>query len=308
MATSGMDRMFISVSNLAEALTFYRDWIGMQIAAEGELEAAEIQGLYGLPEGTRARAALLQNDLRDTKLELIEFQPHSGKLIREATNDWDYGIYCITFLVKDLDKIYRELTVKGFQWVSPPVQYQPNWVPYPVKEATLIGPDNVHIDHFQRMTEEDWGTERDYIRFDHCAQYIANIDDGIRFYRDIIGLDLMGQMDIPLGLIDDIIAVPQGTEEKVAFYNRKEANTLTMETLQIGMPAKSLAPVARPPNMGLFMMSFQVDDVAAMMTTCRQQGVEVISGPVALQAGLQGKVRAVTVSSPNGIMIELFER
>jgi len=250
----------------------------------------------------------LKNELRDTMLQLIEFNPHSGKVIREATDNWDYGIYCITFLVRDLDKVYRELTTKGFHFVSPPVLYQPNWVPHAVKEATLIGPDNVHIDHFQRMTEEEWGTERDYIRFDHCAQYIENISDGIRFYRDIIGLDLMGQMDIPPGLIDDIIAVPRGTEEKVAFFNRKEANTLTMETLKIGMPAKSLAPVARPPNLGLFMMSFRVDDVAAMIATCRQQGIEVISGPVALKTGLQGRLRAITVNSPNGLMIELFER
>ena len=119
MATSGMDRMFISVSNLADSLAFYHDWIGMHVVAEGELEAAEIQGLYGLPEGTRALSALLKNELRDTMLQLIEFNSHSGKVIREATDNWDYGIYCITFLVRDLDKVYRELTTKGFHFVSP---------------------------------------------------------------------------------------------------------------------------------------------------------------------------------------------
>ena len=81
---------------------------------------------------------------------------------------------------------------------------------------------------------------------------------------------------------------------------------MLFEILEIGIPGKKLD--SRPPNLGLFMMSFQVDDVEAMIAKCRQQGFEIISSPVVLKAGLQGEVRAATVIDPSGIMVELFER
>ena len=114
MATKGMNRISVSVSNLGNSLAFYRDWIGMEVIADETLEPNEIQQLWNLPPGTEARAVSLKSELQSTVMELIEFSPHSGTIIREDTKSWDYGIYCITFLVRDIDKIYCDLTEKGF--------------------------------------------------------------------------------------------------------------------------------------------------------------------------------------------------
>jgi len=307
MATKGMDRMSISVSNLEDSLALFRDWIEMKVVADETLEPNEIQQLWNLPRGTEARAVSLKNELQSTLLELIEFTPHSGRTIREGTKSWDYGIYCVTFLVRDVDTTYRDLSGKGFTFISPPVAYQPNWVPHQVKELTVIGPDNVRIDHFQRMKDEDYGSQGNYVKFDHCAQFSDNLDEAIRFYRDIVGLDLIGQMTIPKRLIDDVIAVPPGTEEKVAFFNNKDRNDLMMECMQLSIKGKSLVSVARPPNLGLFMISFEVDDLSSLMETCKKEGVAILSGPMELHNQLHGKMRAIILESPNGVMIELFE-
>ena len=307
MATKGMDRISISVSNLEGSLAFYRDWIGMEVIADEILEPTEIQRLWNLSPEIEARAVSLKSELQSTLLELIEFTPHSERTIREEAISWDYGLYCITFLVRDVDTIYRDLSGRGFTFISPPVTYQPNWVPHKVKEVTVIGPDNVRIDHFQRVKEEDYGSQGNYVRFDHCAQFADNLDEAIRFYRDIVGLDLMSQMTIPKGLIDDIIAVPPGTEEKTAFFNKKDENALMMECMQLSIKGKSLASVARPPNLGLFMISFEVDDLSSFMETCEKKEVAILSGPVELHTQLHGKMRVIILESPNGVMIELFE-
>lgn len=308
MTTKGMNRISISVSNLEDSLAFYRDWIGMKVIADETLEPDEIQQIWNLRGSTKARAVSLKNELQSTLLELIEFTPHSGRTIREGTKSWDYGIYCITFLVRDVDTIYHDLTGRGFTFISPPVQYQPNWVPYQVKEVTVIGPDNVRIDHFQRMKDEDYGSQGNYVKFDHCAQFVGNLDEAIRLYRDIVGLDLIGQMTIPKGLIDDIIGVPPGTEEKVAFFNKKDENALMMECMQLSTKGKSLASIARPPNLGLFMISFEVEDLSAFMEPCKKKGVAILSGPVELHSKLHGRIRVITLEGPNGVMIELFDR
>lgn len=308
MATKGVDSVFISVSNLENSLALYRNYVGLKVLAEDTLQPDEIQQLWNLPVGTKARTVLLKNELRPTRLELVEFTPNSGRTIREEARPWDYGIYCVAFLVKDVDLLYRELTDQGFAFVSPPIQYQPNWVPYPVKETTLIGPDNVPINHFQRMKPEKYESAGNYVRFDHCFQIVESLDEVKGFYGDILGLDLSGEMPIPEGLIDDLIPLPPGNQIKTLFYGKKDENTLIMQFVEISLKGKSLAQVARPPNLGLFMLSFEVDNLLPLMESFKKEGIAILSGPVELRTKLHGEIRAITVEDPGGAMIALFER
>ena len=91
MVIKGMDRVFISVSNLEDSLAFYRDWIGMEVVAEQILEPDKIQQLWNLPRGIEARAVFLKDGVQSTLLELIEFTPNSGRTIREEAKPWEYG-------------------------------------------------------------------------------------------------------------------------------------------------------------------------------------------------------------------------
>ena len=102
MITSGIDRISISVGDMDESLAFYSDWVGMKVVADQTLEHKVIQKLWDLPMGTSARTVFLKKDGQTTLLELIQFQPHSGKRIREGANPWDYGLDDICFMVKRL--------------------------------------------------------------------------------------------------------------------------------------------------------------------------------------------------------------
>jgi len=308
MATKGMDRVSISVSSLEDSLAFYRDWVGMKVIAEQTLEPDKIQQLWNLPGGTAARAVFLKDELQSTLLELIEFTPNSGRMIREGAKPWDYGLYDIAFFVKDIAACYHDLTEKGFTFVSPPIQYQPNWIPYAVKEAILIGPDNVPIAHIERMTSEEYESQDRYIGLCDSAQIVENMSDVVKFYGNILGLDLLGELTLPEGLVDDVLTIPPGTKVRMAFLNKKDENALIAEFLQLSVKGKSLASVARPPNLGLFMISFEVDALLSLMETFKKEGISILSGPVELHTKVHGKMRAITVEGPSGVMVELFER
>ena len=71
----------------------------------------KIKQLWDLPEGTRARAVFLKNEEQPTLLELIQFDPHSERLIREGTQTWDYAIYDIALSVKDQTR--KPIKIKG---------------------------------------------------------------------------------------------------------------------------------------------------------------------------------------------------
>jgi len=134
------------------------------------------------------------------------------------------------------------------------------------------------------------------------------MSDVVKFYGNILGLDLLGELTLPEGLVDDVLVVPPGTEVKMAFFNTKDENALIAEFLQLSVKGKSLASVARPPNLGIFMISFEVDNLLPLMETFRKEGISILSGPVELPTKVHGRMRAITVEGPSGVMIELFDR
>ena len=208
--------------------------------------------------------------------------------------------------MKDIDAIYRDLTEKGFTFTRPPFKYQPDWMRHAVKEVVLVGPDNVTCGHFQIITPKGIDAPGNYIRFDHCAQTMDNLSEGIKFYRDILGLDLGWEITLAEGLLDELLETPPGTEVKTAFFERRAENALGIQTFQFSVKGKPT--VARPPNLGLLMMSFEVDNLSSLIKTFKQERIPILSGPVELHTKVHGKMRAIIVEGPGGTMVELFER
>jgi len=306
MAAGPIDRVFISVSSLDASLAVYRDWAGMKVRAEQDLSPEEVQHLFKLPARTEARAVALGNETQTTLLELIEFRPHSGIPIRRKANEWDYGIYDIAFAVEGLEAIHRGLKAKGFSFLSNPVTYNPFGTK--VREAILIGPDNVHAAHIERIPEPDTAMPARYLRMADSAQFVENVDEAIAFYRDLLGLTVLVNQAMPTGMVDEIIGVPRGTDATMVFMNKKGASAPVVEFLQLSVKGKSLARIARPPNLGVFMLSFQVDNLDATLEALNQREYHILSGPIELGTKVHGKIRALTVEAPAGVMVELFEK
>ena len=86
MVTSGIDRICISVRNMDESLSFFRDFVGMHVIDDQPLDPSAIQKLWNLDKDTTARAVYLKNQQQPTLVQLIEFQPVTGKSIREGSD------------------------------------------------------------------------------------------------------------------------------------------------------------------------------------------------------------------------------
>ena len=308
MISSGIDRIFVSVRDMDESLAFYRDWVGMEVVAEQHLDSEKIRHLWNLTSGIRARAVFLKNEEQPTMLELIEFQPPSKRAIRQGARHWDYGFYDTGFMVKDLDKTYQDLIGKGFTFVSPPISYKPDWTTFNVKEAILIGPNDMPVAHIELLTSPEVDIKRDYGRLSHVAQMVEDMDEVIRFYRDILGLQLISDVSVSRGLVDDVLTLPPGTDVRLAFVRKENSQYAGVEFLAFSLKGKSLASAAKPPNFGLFMISFETNDLSGLMEQCKNEKVTILSGPVELETGPHGSIRAITVEGPNQEMLEFFEK
>jgi catechol 2,3-dioxygenase-like lactoylglutathione lyase family enzyme len=307
MITSGIERILISVSDMQESLAFYRDWVGLRIVADQQLEPDKIQQLWNLPKGTKARAVSLRIDEQPVLLTLIEFQPGSDTTIREGAKPWDYAFHHIAFYVKNMETVYQALIEKGFTFISAPLQY----TPFPqseVKEVFLVGPDDVRIDHVERLTPPIPEIKDNYGKILEAVLVVENMQATIRFYRDILGIPLLGDIQLPTGIADEVLALPHGTDIRFAVFAEKDNPAPILAAIEFSMKGKPLVAKAKPPHQGLFALSYATDDLSGLIEKCKGEKVKVLSGPVKLDMSPYGYLHAITIEGPGTELIEIFQK
>ena len=306
MAVSALDRVLISTGSLKESLAFYRDWVGLEVAAEGYRITADINALWRT-RADAARFALLAMKGHHTLVELVEFSSGSKEFIRDGGNATDYGTYDIAFSVQDIEGIYQELTRRRYSFVSQPQEYQPPWLPVTVKETILIGPDNVHIAHLERMTPDRQKGPK-YLRFLDTAQVVASTDEALRFYCGTLGLKAQQPVTLPRGPVSRVLGLPADSDVKLTFSGDPAGRSVMVEFLESSARGKPLAGRSRPPNRGIFALSFEVDNLSSTLADCARARVEILSKPLETTIPDRGKATAATVIGPSGVMVELFEK
>jgi len=307
MVTTGIDRICVSVRDMQESLFFFRDRAGMNIISDQQLDPSAVQKLWNLLEGTTARSVYLKNSLQPTVVQLIEFRPGTDKSIRGDADTWDFGIYDICFVVKDLETTWKELVKNGFSFLSPPQFYSPDWVPFDVKEAILMGPDEMPIAHAEIIPPLEPVMKEEYGMMFDSAQIVPDMDEAIHFYRDILGLD-KGDDNDWTGLADELLKLPQGTGMRMVLFNKEGSGAPAVECITFSMPGKKLSHAARPPNLGIFSISFETDDLSEMINTFNKEGVVLLSEPVHMKLDPWGIINTVIVEGPGNVMVELFEK
>ena len=308
MVKNGIDRIKVSVRDLDETVTFFRDTMEMSVVAELQLDAPSMQQLWDLPAGTSAKAAYLKNDEQPTLLELIQFEPNSGLNIRADARIYDLGLFDVAFRAKDIDSIYEDLKQKGVEFVSQPVVYTADWANVKVKEVILIGPDQMPVALIERLSEPIPVIKGRFGTMVDSAQFVADVDRVSKFYTDILGYTSVFDKDLPEGLIDEVLKLPSGTRSRMAFLLKMDTNTPAVELIRTSAPAKSLANIIRPTNLGLFGWALEVDELAAFKAKVEADGYRVTAGPIEMEIGVHGRIKAVTVEGPNRMLLEFFEK
>ncbi len=305
MIKNGIARILLGVRDLSESLAFYRDIIKMSVVADYPVDAETIEQLWNLPQGTTGRAVCLKNDEQTTLLELIEFQPHSEKFIRSCGNIWDYGLFTIAFRAKDVDAAYNYFQQQGYQFICPPITYTPNWVPVTVKEAIMVGPNETPIALIERLTEPKRAIKGDFGILLDSSQFVADMEEVTKFYVDILGLNQVFDKVLPEGMVDDILNLPAGTKSRMAFINQSGSNNPALEFIQCSVKGEYLSQVAKPPNLGLFAIAFETDDLSALIERFQKHAINIVSGPVTCSGNQE---KAIVVEGPNGVNLQFFEQ
>lgn len=144
----------------------------------------------------------------------------------------------------------------------------------------------------------------------HVTVTVSSLDRSLEFYRDLLGMRVTLEATIADEAHERYLRLPTGTVGRAAVLQLGPP-VGAVEIVEWEVPGTTgTAPdVARPPQIGSFVLAFEVSDepLDDMVARLRDAGVTVWGEPEASEIDDYGTIRAVVVEDPDGMLVELLE-
>lgn len=189
----------ITVSDTDRAVKFYSDVLSFRKISDVEVFGDEyeyLQGLFGV------RMRIVQMQLGDEIIELTEYLTPKGRPIPIDSRSNDLWFQHLAIVVSDIDKAYQHLRKFKVQHVSTAPQRLPEFIKAAagIEAFYFRDPDghNLEIIHFPPdKGNPRWQkpTNKLFLGIDHTAIAVSNTETSLKFYRDLLGLELIGESE-----------------------------------------------------------------------------------------------------------------
>lgn len=303
----------ISVRDLDQAATFFREIGGFETIAHGAVSNSEL-AYWGLADETSAEFLLLrapgteQGHLRFVRFDSVEQVP-----IRIGARAWDSGGYfSLMMRARDLKQVYADALVLGWAAESEPVQF--DFPPSVLANVVLKGPDGINIALYERLEpplDAFWQFERLSQPF-NAMQMVADIEQADAFFTGVLGMTHFWSGDF----LDpepgpNNFGLPQNMATEIPRRTRilqvQHAEVGRLELMQFaGLDGRDLGDRAVPPNLGILSVRYPVPDLDAALARIEAAGGAAWRGPTDVDLAPYGSVRLMAVRAPDGAIVELY--
>ena len=143
----------------------------------------------------------------------------------------------------------------------------------------------------------------------HFSFTVSDIEQSIRFYRDIVGLELIHAQEQANAYTAKLVGYPDA-HLKVAMFRisgwHVGRSGHTLELVEYIAP-KGEKLDTRTKNTGSAHLAFEVDDIFAETARMKALGVRFRSDPVAIEAGRNKGGYTVYFLDPDDITLEIIQ-
>jgi catechol 2,3-dioxygenase-like lactoylglutathione lyase family enzyme len=143
----------------------------------------------------------------------------------------------------------------------------------------------------------------------HFSFTVKDLERSIAFYRDVLGMQLIHRQEQGGGYTDRLIGFPNSWIKAAMFaFPDKEPGVSghVLELVEYVEPRGAELDL-RTCNTGVAHIAFVVDDLWQEYDRLRKLGVRFKSEPVDIVGGRNKGGKAVYMTDPDGITLELFE-
>jgi catechol 2,3-dioxygenase-like lactoylglutathione lyase family enzyme len=191
-----VESVAMTVSDMDRAVDFYTRVLTFEKLSDREVSGGSYEHLWGL-FGVRVRAVRLR--LGDEQLELLQFFAPGGRPVAVDSRSNDRWFQHVAIIVSDMSAAYARLRRFNVQSVSSDPQRLPDWNPSAggIEAFYFRDPDghNLEILAFPEgkgLPKWHEPSGRLFLGIDHTAIVVSDTEQSLQFYRDTLGMRLVG--------------------------------------------------------------------------------------------------------------------
>ena len=310
----GFVECVISVRDIPAASSFYRSvsgWEEWQIADASHQQ----NGFWCLPESASAEQCLLYNVGEPSgHVRLIQYNNIPRDVIRANSMSWDAGgIYDLDIRVRDMETSYRAFQAAGWSGFSGPMNYE--FGHFHITEILMKGPDDVVFALIERHRPqlEGWDNMRAMSHVFNSSQIVSDMSVAKDFYMNKLGFQIYMEHNLKgTEETDNLFGMPQNLyreiERRICIVNPLGNNAGSVELVELhGAEGRNFAERAQPPNLGLLLLRFPVQNIEAFRKHLIAQDVTIISDIDTFEIEPYGKCACLAIQSPDGAWLEFIE-
>jgi len=198
-SVQSMDSVAITVSDLDRSVEFYTKVLSFEKVSEYETTGPEYEHLEGV-FGLRIHTARLR--LGDEFIELTEYLAPRGRPLPVDSRGNDRWFQHIAIIVSDMDRAYAWLRQNKVQHASSGPQRLPDWNKNAggIQAFYFRDPDGHFLEILAFPPDKGnpkWrrASGKLFLGIDHTAIVISDTDASLRFYRDLLGMQVAGRSE-----------------------------------------------------------------------------------------------------------------
>ena len=192
-----LEAVGMTVSDIDRSVEFFSKVLSFEKISDVEVHGEEYEKLQGL-FGLRMRVARMK--LGNETVELTQYLAPEGRPIPADWRSNDHAFQHIAIVVSDMDKAYQQLRAHKVRHAST----GPQTIPASNKAAAGIRAfyfkdtdgHNFEIIYFPPgKGDPRWQRKDDklFLGIDHTAIVVSSTQTSLKFYRDLLGLKLVGE-------------------------------------------------------------------------------------------------------------------
>jgi len=308
----------IATVSLQQSLLFYRD--GMGLTVEGPIKLsrktkAKQRQLWQIPADIDWQTYKLYRKGVDKAIQIqLLVLDKATPSIHDSWNSMELGPFSLGFPNADTIALDKKIRKVGFGALNELESYpipRTDGTTYQIDETIFNAPDFLHGVAITRgggmaplgpIDENGLGGPA------YSAQVIENSEQHLKFYTDVLGLEIRSDREFKSAGDKGAMNLPNGTVFRFAIVYSKGATTGHM----LFVDFRNVAPI-RPknkpslPNLGLGMWTYPVTDINKVLKNAKAYGSEIVSDVLEIDSPMFGKAQVATLRAPNGFLIEVFE-
>lgn len=308
MPVTQLARVVITVADLPQSASFFRDALGLDTGPERKVSDPAWMILLGLP--TEIKARIVSVTLGNEVIKLIAFDPQGASMgapypTPRASNDpW---FQHVALVAGDMEAVWKRLEAVKPETITDgaPVLLPPNTGS--VTAFKFRDPEGHPLELISfpnGVGDPRWQQGSSGIRgYDHTAIAVTDLERSVSFYTELLGFH-MGGRSLNEGPEQDRLDGLERTHVDVVALQPALSPTPHVELLHYRTPPGRTPAAPFPANdIASVRQVHKVDDLEGLTARLERGGADFVSpGIVTLKTGGKG----VSLRDPDGHMIVLL--